>query len=295
MFAISFRSFPPSQVSPRDATTLARMPSSPLRDFTRSRVLGALERLSVPNAPTALLLDDVTRRILSSTCRMSELMEAGQLTLVDNIHTRPSERSTEGYMHVIYLVSPTAESIDAVIADYQEVAVYGGRCHILLSCRLPAERLEQLRGCPLLMHHVHTLRELNVPFISLQVCASPVGPLSLLPRRTPCPLGPSAPPVPLYPWAPLPSGGRTAPALPAARRRLLAAYHPHRPRIPAHLSALQAWRRGGTAEESASGCAFSLDAPRALATLYGAGPEAERASLLTKLAGQTAALCAALG
>ena len=103
--------------------------------------------------------------------------------------------------------------------------------------------------------------------------------------------------LPLYPWAPLLSGGRTAPALPAARRRLLAAYHPHRPRLPAHLSALQAWRRGGTAEESmlASGCAFSLDAPRALATLYGAGPEAERASLLTKLVGQTAALCAALG
>ena len=175
-------------------TSLPRMPSSPLREFTRSRVLGALERLSVPNAPTALLLDDVTRRILSSTCRMSELMEAGQLTLVDNIHTRPSERSTEGYMHVIYLVSPTAESIDAVIADYQEVAVYGGRCHILLSCRLPAERLEQLRGCPLLMRHVHTLRELNVPFISLQVCASPVCPLSLLPRWTPCPLGPSASP-----------------------------------------------------------------------------------------------------
>ena len=155
------------------AHQLPRMPSSRLRDFTRSRVLGALERLSVPNAPTALLLDDVTRRILSSTCRMSELMEAGQLTLVDNIHTRPSERSTDGYMHVIYLVSPTAESIDAVIADYQEVAVYGGRCHILLSCRLPAARLEQLRGCPLLMRHVHTLRELNVPFIALQVCASP--------------------------------------------------------------------------------------------------------------------------
>ena len=201
------------------------MPSSPLRDFTRSRVLGALERLSVPNAPTALLLDDVTRRILSGACRMSELMEAGQLTLVDNIHTRPSERSTEGYMHAIYLLSPTAESLDALIADYQEVAVYRGRCHLLLSSRLPAERLEQLRGCPLLMRHVHTLRELNVPFI-----------------------------------------------------------------------ALQAWRRDGAAEEeAASGCAFSLDAPHALAALYGPGPEAERASLLSRLAQQTAALCAALG
>ena len=148
------------------------MSSSRLRDFTRSRVLGALERLSVSNAPTALLLDDETRRILSGACRMSELMEAGQLTLVDNIHTHPSSRSTEGYMHAIYLVSPTAESIAAIIADYQEAAaVYGGQCHILLSRRLPAERLEQLRGCSLLMRHVHTLRELNVPFIALQVCA----------------------------------------------------------------------------------------------------------------------------
>ena len=182
------------------------MPSSRLRDFTRSRVLGALERLSVPNAPTALLLDDVTRRILSSACRMSELMEAGQLTLVDNIHTRPSERSTDGYMHVIYLVSPTAESIDAVIADYQEAAVYGGRCHILLSCRLPAERLEQLRGCPLLMRHVHTLRELNVPFIALQVCTRPLGSL--------CPPG-----IPLAPWV-------TRPLDPSAERRS------HRPSAP---------------------------------------------------------------
>ena len=113
-----------------------------LRDFMRARVLGAMERLSVSNAPTALLLDDQTRRILSSTCRMSELMEAGQLTLVDNIHTRPSERSTEGYMHVIYLVSPTAESIAAIIDDYQDAPVCGGQCHILLSHRLPAEQLD---------------------------------------------------------------------------------------------------------------------------------------------------------
>ena len=58
---------------------------------------------------------------------------------------------------------------------------------------------------------------------------------------------------------------------------------------------LQAWRRGGRSEELASGCAFSLDAPRALTALYAAGPEAARAALLTKLAEQTAALCAALG
>ena len=225
------------------------MPSSRLRDFTRSRVLGALERLSVPNAPTALLLDDVTRRILSSACRMSELMEAGQLTLVDNIHTRPSERSTEGYMHVIYLVSPTAESIDAVIADYQEVAVYGGRCHILLSCRLPAERLEQLRGCPLLMHHVHTLRELNVPFISLQVCASPVGPLSLLPRWTPCPLGPSAPPCTPGPLCRV----EVAPPQPSLPRA--AAYSPPTtPTAPAYPRTCPPCRRGGAAGQQRSLC-----------------------------------------
>ena len=248
------------------------MPSSPLRDFTRSRVLGALERLSVPNAPTALLLDDVTRRILSSTCRMSELMEAGQLTLVDNIHTRPSERSTEGYMHVIYLVSPIAESIDAVIADYQEVAVYGGRCHILLSCRLPAERLEQLRGCPLLMRHVHTLRELNVPFISLQVCAS------LHPRRVD-PLCPriSAPLGPSVPGVRLPSGGpptHLAPACPAALTpRSLPAHgparHPPSPQDQTRAPARWSYSCGrgvttryvGCASAQACGCSTCAAAP----------------------------------
>ena len=103
-------------------------------------------------------------------------MEAGQLTLVDNIHTRPSERSTEGYMHAIYLVSPTAASIAAIIADYHEAPVYSGKCHILLSRRLPAELLEELRGCSLLMRHVQTLRELDVHFLSLQAGTPPLGP-----------------------------------------------------------------------------------------------------------------------
>ena len=143
-----------------------------LRELTRTRVIGALERLAAPGVHTALLLDNHTRRVLSSVCRMSEVMEAGQLTLVDNVHTEPSERAPAGlrsHMRVIYLVSPTASSIAAIVDDYQEAPIYGGACHILLSRRLPTEMLQELRDCSLLMRHVQTLRELNIGVVSLQV------------------------------------------------------------------------------------------------------------------------------
>ena len=145
------------------------------RGSTISMVLVSMSLRGLKSFPSLGLPSSSSSEVGFGAWPLSELMEAGQLTLVENVATRPSLRAPEGLapqMAAIYLISPTASSIAAVIADYEDErrdgAVYGGACHILLCRRLPDELLQELRSCPQLMRHVKTLRELHLHFLALQ-------------------------------------------------------------------------------------------------------------------------------
>lgn len=92
-------------------------------------VFGAIEGLTLDCSSATcegwmvLVMDDVATRTISSVLGMYDIMEA-KVTLVEQL-SRPRQPFRE--MEVIYLITPTEESINYVLNDFQSdsKATYG--------------------------------------------------------------------------------------------------------------------------------------------------------------------------
>ena len=126
-------------------------PAPTLLGAVRGALLEALCGLLPADGFSALLVDDVTRRILSHCCRLSELMDEAHVTLIENVHAPASVRSPlslRAQLDVVYLISPSESSVDALTDDLsRHVPLYGGRQHVLFTRSLPRILKEQLSGC----------------------------------------------------------------------------------------------------------------------------------------------------
>ena len=73
-------------------------------------------------------------------------------------------------MQAVYLLSPTAASVELLLADYEDGAepVYGGPAHVVFTRRLPEHLLARLKECAPLVRRARSLIEANFDFVALQ-------------------------------------------------------------------------------------------------------------------------------
>lgn len=108
-----------------------------------------------------LVMDDVATRTISSVLGMYDIMEA-KVTLVEQL-SRPRQPFRE--MEVIYLITPTEESINYVLNDFQSdsKATYGD-VHLFFLSPMPDAIFSMLRQNTTLIRRVKTLKEVNLEF-----------------------------------------------------------------------------------------------------------------------------------
>ncbi|KAG2432231.1 hypothetical protein HXX76_009150 [Chlamydomonas incerta] len=118
-----------------------------------------------------LIVDKFTTRILSSTLRMSDILDCG-VSVVEDL-TRAREPIQQP---AVYFIQPTPESISRVLDDFggPEGKVGVGKskslytsAHIFFSNKLPAEAMEKLKANPRLIKALKTLKELNLEFLTV--------------------------------------------------------------------------------------------------------------------------------
>jgi len=108
-----------------------------------------------------LVMDDVATRTISSVLGMYDIMEA-KITLVEQL-SRPRQPFRE--MEVIYLITPTAESVNHVLNDFQsDDKVTYGDVHLFFLSPLPDEIFGMLRRNSMLIRRLKTLKEVNLEF-----------------------------------------------------------------------------------------------------------------------------------
>ena len=144
------------------------------RAATRRRfvddMLGKVQEASPQSEWRVMIVDDVTVRVVSSTCGMSDLT-AGGISLVE---TLGKPREPQGHLEAVYFLTPSAESVGKLCDDWAKpmtkkkkddapTSMYL-KAHVFFSSPLPSAQLLQIKKCKPLVESLVSLAELNLEY-----------------------------------------------------------------------------------------------------------------------------------
>lgn len=114
-----------------------------------------------------LIVDKKATKALSSAVGMYDIMER-RVTLVEDIERKRAPFTDQG---AIYLLAPTEDSVNRLIADWEEKIPYGNSVFIFFLGRLSEKYVEKIKACRPLVKRVKCLMEANVDFLAKELRA----------------------------------------------------------------------------------------------------------------------------
>ena len=119
-----------------------------------------------------LVVDGRSMRVVSSAIGMYDIME-NHVSLVEDIDKK---RAPFKDMGVIYLLSGTEESVNHLVADYEN-PLYGKNAFVYFLGPVPNHELDKIKQCRPLLKRLKALGEINIDFLVkeerafLSICA----------------------------------------------------------------------------------------------------------------------------
>jgi len=102
-------------------------------------------------------------KVISAAVGMYDIMER-QISLVESLDKK---RAPFKDMAAIYILSPTIESVEKLLADYQDKSniLYGDAAFVYFLGPVPKQLLEMITQCKQLVKRLKALSEINVDFL----------------------------------------------------------------------------------------------------------------------------------
>ncbi|KAL1249580.1 hypothetical protein QQF64_020585, partial [Cirrhinus molitorella] len=108
-----------------------------------------------------LILDHFTTRLLSSCCKMSDLMSEG-ITIVEDLY---KNREPVPEMKAIYFMAPTAKCVDAFISDFKPKPKYKA-AYVFFTDYCPDDLFDKMKkNCA---KYIKVCKEINISFLPLE-------------------------------------------------------------------------------------------------------------------------------
>ena len=152
--------------NPFGGTGGSEAPTPALRETVKKRLLNDMIRgFAGEPAGVVMLVDSFTLRVISSVCKMSELLEEN-IHLVENItmkqHGEYLKRQPLPTLPALYFLTPTVESVNRLISDFRDKKkpMYS-TCHLYFSSRLPDVLLSKIKASGAIAR-VASFKEINL-------------------------------------------------------------------------------------------------------------------------------------
>ncbi|XP_076950625.1 SNARE-interacting protein KEULE-like isoform X2 [Bidens hawaiensis] len=110
-----------------------------------------------------LIMDKVTVRVMSHSCKMAELTEEG-ISLVEDINKR---RQPLPNLDAVYYIQPTQENIAKLLADMAGNSPLYRDAYIFFSSSVPKELVAEIKKEPSIKPRLRAMKEMNLEYFAI--------------------------------------------------------------------------------------------------------------------------------